>query len=341
MQRGRTMACLLRECRKLDEARVIRDVQTTMTEFAPFRLGGEADPNGWHFSRLGEEGPLPNPTGHTFPLLTHEVNGRWRLIGTGFYVNDRGFFVTARHVIDEVMRDGHQVMPLVILHFSSDTGLFGPSEFQLRPIRQCWLASAGDVALGVAAEATNRVTGQTLMNWTWTLSWRVPPAGTIASTFAFPNHAIADDGRRIRFSPNAYIGHIQASGEFRDRIMLPFPYLQVDFRIHGAASGGPIVSGSHVVGVNCTEWPENIDHPPGPGYGAQSRCLADAFLDDVVLPGEAVQRRVTFDELVRAGCINVEGYTPRTMEESVRGSLVRLDMPATAAPPAVEIEIQV
>lgn len=312
-----------------------------MSEFTPSRLGGEADPNAWHFSRLGEDGPLPNPTGHTFPLLTHGPDGRWRLIGTGFYINDRGFFVTARHVIDELLRDGRQIMPLVILHFASPTGLFGPSEFQVRPIRQCWLSDTSDIALGVAAQATNRTTGQILMNWTWTLSWRVPPDGSVAATYAFPNHIVVDDGRRIRFSPNSYMGRIQSSGEFRDRVMVPFPYLEVDFRIHGAASGGPIMVGRYVVGVNCTEWPQNIDHPPGPGFGAQSRCLADAFLDYVVLPGETASRRVTFDELVRAGCINVDGYTAISRNEAPHGVLVELDMPASAPPPRVEIEVQV
>jgi hypothetical protein len=312
-----------------------------MTNIPPLGIGGEANPNAWHFSRLGEQGPLPNPIGHTFPLLTHESDGQWRLIGTGFYINDRGFFVTARHVVDEVLRDGRQVMPLVILHFSSETGLFGPSEFQLRPIRQFWLADNADVALGVAVQATNRNTGKILMNWTWTLSWQVPPNGTVAATYAFPNHMVTENGRRILFSPDAYIGRIQASGEFRDRVMVPFPYLQVDFRIHGAASGGPILVGSHAVGINCTEYSQNVDHPPGPGFGVQSRCLAEAFLDDVVLPGEGIPRRVTFDELVRAGCINVAGYTPRNHNEPAHGMVVRFEMPVSAVPPAVEIAIQV
>ena len=204
---------------------------------------------------------------------------------------------------------------------------------------QCWLSDSADVALGVAATATNNVTGEVMKNWTWTLSWSVPSNGSSAATYAFPIHAVSPDGRRIRFSPQAYNGHVQDSGGFRDRVMVPYPYLQVDFRIHGAASGGPILSYGHAIGVNCTEWPENIDHPPGPGFGAQSRCLADAFLEDVVLPTETIPRRVTFDELVRAGCIDIESYTPRVSDEPLRGRTVRLDMPATAPHPAIEIEI--
>ena len=140
-----------------------------MANVPPFRLGGEIDPNVWHFSRLGEAGPLPNPVGHTFPLLTHDEGQRWRLIGTGFYINDGGFFATARHVIEDVLKNGRQISPLVIMHLRSESGLFGPSDFQLRPIMQCWLGDPADVALGAAATATNRVTGEVMKNWTWTL----------------------------------------------------------------------------------------------------------------------------------------------------------------------------
>jgi hypothetical protein len=134
--------------------------------------GGEADPNRWYFAKHGEEGPLPNPSGHTFPLLTHDETGKWSLVGTGFYVSDNGLFVTARHVVEHVCRDGKQALPLVILHLHSDVGLFGPSECLFRPIMQCWLGAKEDIAFGVAATATNSKTGQQLSNWTWTLSWQ-------------------------------------------------------------------------------------------------------------------------------------------------------------------------
>jgi hypothetical protein len=288
---------------------------------------------------IGEDGPLPNPSGHTFPILTHDQAGRWRVIGTGFYINDGGFFATARHVVEDVLHDGVQISPLVILHLASESGLFGPTEFQLRPIRQCWLGDPADVALGVAAPARHRSTGQELKNWTWTLSSIPPTINTVISTYAFPNHLVVEDGRRIKFAPNAYSGRVQAMGEFRDSVRMPFPYLQMDLRIHGAASGGPLMSGGHVVGINCSEY-TNIDHPPGPAFGTQSCCLGDAFLDDIVLPTEQLPRRVTFDELVHAGCINVIGYSPSSNSNLLRGSLVSLvDVLPTASPPAIEIAV--
>lgn len=309
-----------------------------MTGVPPHRLGGETDPNAWHFSRLGEEGPLPNPVGHTFPLLTHDHDGRWRLVGTGFYINDGGFFVTARHVIEEVLDGNKQGAPLVVLHLHSPNGLFGASECHFRPIAQCWISDGADVALGVAAKATHKATGEVMKNWTWTLSWEEPADRSLVHTYAFPNHLVVDEGRRIRFAPHAYSGRVLSTGEFRDRVMLPFPYIEVDFRIHGAASGGPIICGSYIVGINCTELRENLDHPPGPGFGVQSRCLADAFLDNVVLPTESSPRRVTFNELVCAGVINVQGHSPPSETAPEKGQLVDLTMAPTVPLPRIELE---
>jgi hypothetical protein len=309
-----------------------------MSDLPPFRLGGETDPNAWHFSRLGEAGPLPNPVGHTFPLVTHDVDGKWRLVGTGFYVNDSGFFVTARHVVEEVCREGNQIAPLLIMHLQSKSGLFGASECHFRPIGQCWTSGTSDVAFGAAATATNRTTSERMKNWTWTLSCRIPVEQSLVHTYAFPNHAVVENGRRIRFSPHAYRGRVLSSGNYRDSVMVPFPYIEVDFRIHGAASGGPIVFGSHVVGVNCTEWPENLDHPPGPGFGAQSCCLVDAYLDNIVLPSESLPRRVTFDELICAGALNVENYSPRTENGPLQGQLIDLTMSASTPYPHIELE---
>jgi hypothetical protein len=312
-----------------------------MSDIRPRRLGGEIDPRSWDFEPLGQTGPLPNPVGHTFPLITHDENGRWRLIGTGFYVSDSGFFVTAKHVIEEVYDGGRQRSPLLIVQLNSPNGLFGASEFLLRPIKQCWLGDQADVAFGVAAPLTNMATGQPLKHWCWTLSLTPPDIGIQVATYAFPNHAVLEDGRRFRLAPHAFGGRVDDVGDRRDSVMVPFPFIQVSTRIHGAASGGPVIAGSHVVGINCTEYVADVDHPAGPGFGAQSRCLTDAFLDDVVLPGESVSRRVTFHDLARAGCLSIADHAGATATGEPCGRLVFPHMPPTAARPALEVETYV
>lgn len=291
-------------------------------------LGGEADSNSWHFQ--ASHGPLPNPIGHSFPLLTHDSEYRWHLIGTGFYISNDGLFVTARHVIEEVFENGLQVSPLAIFHFSSASGLFGPQEYLIRPIMQCWLGDNADIVLGVAAHATNVVSGEVLTHWKWPLSWCVPPLGAGAATYAFPNHTIVstEDGQTISFHPDLYEGSLQQFGDFRDLIVMPFPYLQVNFRIHGAASGGPIIGpDGTVIGVNCSEY-----QPDGPGFGAQIRCLQNAFIEDGVLSGETTPRKVTFAELVVAGAVTVHNFTTSAIPIQ-SGRVVRFDVPITAHGP--------
>lgn len=298
-------------------------------------LGGEADPNSWHFA--APHGPLPNPVGHTFPLLTHDASGVWRLIGTGFYISGDGLFVTARHVIDDVLDSDHQVAPLVIMHLWSESGLFGPSSYLLRPIMQCWLGDTADVALGVAATVTNKSTGAVLSHWSWPLCWQMPTGGAMAATYAFPNHSVSQssDGQIFRFQPELYSGAVLDIGDFRDRLLVPYPYMHVGFHIHGAASGGPV--GSHglgVVGVNC-----RYLEPDGPGVVAQVRCLQDAFIDNVVLLGETQERRVTFADLVCAGAVSVEHYVPNAVPAQP-GRVVRLDsVPVSIAGPALEMSV--
>ena len=298
-------------------------------------LGGEADPNSWHFS--APHGPLPNPVGHTFPLLTHDTAGAWRLIGTGVYVSGDGLFVTARHVIEEVLDGDQQISPLAIMHLWSESGLFGPQEYLMRPVMQCWLGDNADVGLGVAARATNNTTGAVLSHWSWPLSWATPVVGTSAATYAFPNHSITKTpgGQLFRFSPDLYPGDIQEVGDFRDQILAPYPYMHVGFHIHHAASGGPVVGAEGVVvGVNC-----RFMDPDGPGVVAQIRCLQDSFIDDAVLWGETVERQVAFSEIVAAGAVTARQYAADLVPtQPVR--VVRLDtVPITAPGPAIDMSV--
>ncbi len=298
-------------------------------------LGGEADPQSWHFT--APHGPLPNPVGHTFPLLTHDADGRWRLIGTGFYISGDGLFVTARHVIEDVLDRDRQVAPLVIMHLRSESSLFGPESYLLRPIAQCWLGETADVALGAAARATNSRTGEVLSHWSWPLSWHPPEVGDRAATYAFPNHSVRQTGtgRTFRFVPDLYPGSILEIGQFRDRLLVPFPYMHVGFHIHGAASGGPVlIEGIGVVGVN-----SRFMDPDGPGVVAQIRCLQDAFLDDVILLGEDRERTVTFQQLIDARAVTVKHFAENVVATQ-NGRLVRLDrVPAVAPGPTLEMSI--
>ena len=274
------------------------------------------------------------PVGHTFPLLTHDSGGAWSLIGTGFYIGGGGLFVTAGHVIREVLQGTEQIKPLCILHVGLSRALFGGDGYLLRRIDQCWVGESADIALGLAGVYTNNETGQALQNHFYGVNWTVPAVGAPTATYAFPNHALRVEAERqiASFTPAAYIGHVLEVGDFRDRMNLPFPYLNVDFRIHGGASGGPVLHDGSVVGVNCSEI-----HPSGPGYGTQIRCLQDAVLNNVILPGEKSGRTVRFTDLVQTGWVSASNFKPDAISRQA-GTVVRLgQVLPQAVPPMLEL----
>lgn len=297
-------------------------------------LGGETDSNAWDF--LAPHGPLPNPVGHTFPVLSHDTSGVWRLIGTGFYISADGLFVTAKHVIEDVLIEDQQTLPLAIMHLRSASDLFGADEYLLRPILQCWIGDNADIVLGVAAQATNNATGKILSHWSWPLSWTTPEVGIRTATYAFPNHTLesSDTGQVFHFHPDLYAGTVQEVGNCRDRVLVPYPYMQVDFRIHKAASGGPVVgTDGTVIGVNCREM-----DPAGPGVVAQIRCLQDAYIDYAMIADRCEPRRVTFSELVAAGSVTVNNYAPGTIPEQ-SGRTVLFGAAITARGPSIELSM--
>ena len=214
------------------------------------------------------------------------------------------------------------------------SSFFGTDQLEVR-------LNAGNIIsnVGAAATATNNLTGETLVHWTWRLSWVVPQIGTSVGTYAFPGQdRIGEDGKVFVFRADYYAGQLQEAADFRDKVMLPFPYLQVNFRMHGGTSGGPIIANGRVIGVNCSEYAPT-GQEAALAFGTQIRCLRDAFLDDVIPLGQETTRRMSFDELVRTGSIAMEAYAPRDESQPLRGSIIRMDMPATAPAPQVGFEI--
>ena len=159
----------------------------------------------------------------------------------------------------------------------------------------------------------------------------------MAATYAFPNHSVEETptDQIFHFAPDLYPGPVLEIGEFRDHVLVPYPYMNVGCHIHAAASGGPVaIQGVGVVGVNC-----RFMDPDGPGVVVQIRCLQDAFLDNMILLGEDRERRVTFTELVGAGAVTARHFAINVVPTQ-NGRLVRLDtMPVVSPGPTLEISV--
>jgi hypothetical protein len=304
-------------------------------------LGGEMAPGSWDF--MAPHGPLPNPIGHVFPIMSHDSSGVWRLIGTGFHIGPRGLFVTAKHVIEDVFEHGKfapgkQVAAIAILQMYAQPGLFGPDGYAMRPITHSWLGDQADIALGTAAQMVKTETGEQMPDpRVLRLSWNMPQVGDDVQTFAFPNATFSPtaDTQTFNCRPNAYGGKVEEIGDFRDKVKMPFPFIQANFVMHGGASGGPVFGpDGGVVGVNSTYFP-----PHGPGFITQIRCLQDSFVERVKTPDGTSVSHVTFAELVAAGLIDSVDFNGNALPHQ-SGTFIRLDeIEITAPAPALHIEL--
>jgi trypsin-like peptidase len=186
-----------------------------------------------------------------FPIIRQDFDsGEFRLIGTGFFITDNGLFVSAKHVLlDVVDGRGTQTAAIGLVQF-----LPGDS-YMLRPILRCVSHETADVTVGIVAPLTHNATGAPFKNKILTLTEERPAIGAQVATYAYPR--TVSQGTRpqqLHFHADYFSGRIEeyfAHG--RDRALLPAPCFQTSMYIHGGASGGPVFGNSgRVFGVNST-----------------------------------------------------------------------------------------
>lgn len=220
-----------------------------MNDLPPFaippKLPGEAEV-GAYGVRTGDNVPA-DPSPSIFPIVRQDTMGRFHLIGTGFFITTNGLFVTARHVLRDVLdAKDQQKYPIGLFQFLEN------NVYIHRPILRCVMHRVADVAVGVAAPVERN--GNPLTNPILTLTLVIPPLGTRVCTYAYPKHKNVSlgDQQILSFAPTFYDGDILADFPHgRDRVLLPGPCYQTSITMHGGASGGPVFSPNGCVfGVN-------------------------------------------------------------------------------------------
>ena len=83
------------------------------------------------------DGNVIEPNKAIFPIIKENSHGDFYLIGTGFFITNSGIFVTAKHVLlDVIDKNGEQTHPIFLIQFLGDG-------YIKRPILRCTLHSAG------------------------------------------------------------------------------------------------------------------------------------------------------------------------------------------------------
>ncbi|MGI8733911.1 MAG: S1 family peptidase [Pyrinomonadaceae bacterium] len=181
------------------------------------------------------------------------VRGKLKIIGTGFYVTRYGMFLTAKHVLDELIDNEGALPPVgLVLHMA------GEDRVLLRGIFSIARHTEFDVGLGQADNFHDSHPNDPLMNLRGTLSTSVPPVGRPLVTYAYPenevldfissegNHAIRGD-----YYEGKFLEYVTTS----DNPSIPYPHYSTSIEIRGGASGGLVFDYTgKIVGVNCRGW---------------------------------------------------------------------------------------
>lgn len=198
-----------------------------------------------------DDGAIQGLEQFVFPLLKffpHEE--KHEPIGTGFFIAPIGLFVTARHVIEDLVeRDGTVRSFLVAAQLNPEGGS------TLRSVDRFFLHPGTDVAIGFLKQtAIDGVTPVFNASLGISLCW--PITTQVVRSISFPLTLRVDNGEveAILLNPHHAIGKItQLHRRGRDRVMLRGPCYETSLQIYGGSSGGPVFDDrGRVFGVHST-----------------------------------------------------------------------------------------
>jgi Trypsin-like peptidase domain len=232
-----------------------------------------------------------------FPILKQTSVGDFHLIGTGFFISTAGIFVTAKHVLlDVIGPKGEQICPILLVQFLG-TG------YLMRPIVRFTIHEVADIAVGIAAPTNHNSSGLPLQNKLLQLTQNIPAVGQKVCTYAYPRSVMKHGKEQeLHFNTDFFDGVIQEhylTG--RDSVLLPGPCIQTNMYIHGGASGGPVFDASgKVFAVNSTGY-TNDDL----SFVTPINTIENLLLSDIIIPSNNTGQ-VRIRELIDSSLISYE-----------------------------------
>jgi len=254
-------------------------------------LRGEAEQT--HFTVRASNGDNVDPKEAIFPILKHEEDGSVKFLGTGFFVTRLGFFVSARHVFEDVLdAKGNVKGGLSIIQFSENF------KFYYRSVRAFVVHDTADVGVGVCASMSHRITGEPLFNKVLALSMSTPTVGDNVWTYAYPGTTVTQsENAEVKYNAKFYVGSVQEYyPNGRDRVMLPYPCYRTSIVLHGGSSGGPVFGkNKKVVGINSTAFECDADI----SYISRIQDTLDLRIRDVVMPENSEPSEICLRDLMK------------------------------------------
>jgi hypothetical protein len=236
-----------------------------------------------------------------FPIMKYfPKDETYQPVGTGFFISSIGLFVTARHVIADLLeQDGTIRSVLVATHLLSN------GERTLRSVERFFVHDVTDIAIGflkpTAPDGTTPIFNYALR---LALYWPLGPQKVRSVSFPNTIRAQHDETEII------ILDMLHASGELtmlhrkgRDRAMLRGPCYETSLQIYGGSSGGPVFDErGRVFGIHST----GFDNLPV-SYIVPVSEIMDIRITGVQLnTGQGTD--ISISELAERGLVAIDAY---------------------------------
>src|SRR3990167_3066165 len=198
-----------------------------------------------------------SPDSGIIPILKRIEPKVYSIVGTGFYISRYGLFMTAAHVLKELIdKDKSEVSPSYVCHY------LGGDKINFRRILSAFIYLKEDIALGQADNYLEKSPNGPLMNLRGNLSFTVPSVGDEVVTYAYPENKILDfrsESNVRKIFSDYYTGKFLKEVIDSDHPYLPYRHYETSILIKSGASGGPVFHEGKIIGVNCRGWDFGTD----------------------------------------------------------------------------------
>ena len=284
------------------------------TDQIPPELGGEA--RDYSYKLIDGEGNIDSIFEMVFPILKQKSKNRWVFKGTGFFITTNGLFVTAKHVLEDVLDKNREPQyPIAVFQILSNKNVI------IRPIIQFSTHGQADVGIGLAQQILNNDPNIPILNKIGILTTEFPLIGDRVVTLAYPRSKVIthEDGQSFIFMPNFYDGIVhEYCKKGRDKA-IPTPCFRTSINIHFGASGGPVFGpDGKIFGINTSGF--NVEKGDSISYVTRINEILLLPINNVLLPGKKKSTSTNVWELARLGKVIFEPSVNHIRIKDVKGN---------------------
>ena len=228
-------------------------------------------------------------------IIKQDMNSRkYFFIGTGFFITNEGVIMTAKHVLQDVIKDEVATGPIGICQ------LLPGSQYKLRSIVKGVWRSNSDIAVAILDQPKHVRTRGPLKNKSLTLTSLPCHKGDSVFTYAYPASEVVhmDISQKMILAPEYFSGVLEKEyPKGVDWDILPNPCRGTNIHIHAGASGGPVFNTDGcVIGVNSASYKNH----PGHSFVSTVRHILNLNLSGM-LTSTCHKKGLTLGELVGIG----------------------------------------